>query len=63
MSDKHCNFMINDGGATAADLEILGEAVRERVRETSGVTLQWEIRRLGEPLPEQQSQASTEAEA
>ena len=48
MSEKHCNFMINDGGATAADLEMLGETVRERVLKTSGVSLQWEIRRIGE---------------
>lgn len=47
MSDKHCNFMINAGDATAADLEALGEEVRRRVRETSGVDLHWEIKRLG----------------
>lgn len=49
MSEKHCNFMINEGGATACDLESLGETVRERVLKASGVALQWEIRRLGEP--------------
>ena len=48
MSEKHCNFMINEGGATAADLETLGETVRERVLKTSGIALQWEIRRIGE---------------
>ncbi|MEQ8195643.1 MAG: UDP-N-acetylmuramate dehydrogenase, partial [Rhodospirillales bacterium] len=44
VSDKHCNFLINTGGASAADLEGLGEEVRRRVFETSGVTLEWEIR-------------------
>ena len=43
----HCNFLINRGAATAADLEMLGEEVRRRVLETSGVTLEWEIRRMG----------------
>lgn len=50
MSDKHCNFMVNTGGASAAELEALGETVRERVRAHSGVVLEWEIRRLGRPL-------------
>ncbi|MEO0729960.1 MAG: UDP-N-acetylmuramate dehydrogenase [Pseudomonadota bacterium] len=50
MSEKHCNFMINDAEATGRDLETLGETVRRRVRETTGVTLEWEIKRLGEPL-------------
>jgi UDP-N-acetylmuramate dehydrogenase len=45
----HCNFLINHGGATAGEIEELGEEVRRRVREHSGVTLQWEIRRIGEP--------------
>ena len=49
VSDKHCNFLINTGAATAADLEGLGEEVRRRVREATGVTLEWEIRRLGRP--------------
>lgn len=49
VSEKHCNFLINTGGATAADLEGLGEEVRRRVRETSGITLEWEIRRIGIP--------------
>ncbi len=49
VSQKHCNFLINTGAATAADLEALGETVRERVREATGVTLEWEIRRLGKP--------------
>ena len=47
VSDKHCNFLINGGTATADDLEQLGEEVRARVRETSGVELEWEIRRIG----------------
>jgi UDP-N-acetylmuramate dehydrogenase len=50
VSEKHCNFLLNLGGATAADIEGLGEEVRRRVHETSGVTLEWEIRRLGRPL-------------
>ena len=49
VSDKHCNFLINTGDATAADLEQLGEDVRRRVKETSGVELEWEIRRIGVP--------------
>jgi len=51
VSEMHCNFLINEGGATAADLETLGETVRDRVRETSGVELEWEIRRIGVPKP------------
>ncbi len=47
VSEKHCNFLINTGNATAADLEGLGEEVRRRVFEHSGVALEWEIRRLG----------------
>jgi UDP-N-acetylmuramate dehydrogenase len=47
VSEKHCNFLINLGGATAAEIEGLGEDVRRRVFETSGVRLEWEIRRLG----------------
>lgn len=49
MSPLHANFMINTGGATAADLEGLGEEVRKRVLENSGITLEWEIMRVGEP--------------
>jgi UDP-N-acetylmuramate dehydrogenase len=49
MSEKHSNFMINTGGATAADLENLGEEVRKRVFQSSGITLQWEIMRIGDP--------------
>jgi UDP-N-acetylmuramate dehydrogenase len=43
----HCNFLINTGGATAADVEGLGEEVRRRVKENSGFELQWEIKRIG----------------
>lgn len=49
VSEKHCNFLINTGDATAADIEGLGEEVRRRVFETSGITLEWEIRRIGVP--------------
>lgn len=47
VSEKHCNFLINTGEATAADLEALGELVRARVLEHSGVQLRWEVRRIG----------------
>ena len=50
MSEQHCNFMINTGNATALDLEQLGDEVRKRVKEHSGVELRWEIRRIGERL-------------
>ncbi|HSV30168.1 MAG TPA: UDP-N-acetylenolpyruvoylglucosamine reductase, partial [Candidatus Omnitrophota bacterium] len=49
VSEKHCNFLLNTGHATAADIEALGEEVRRRVLETSGVELHWEIRRIGVP--------------
>ncbi len=49
VSEKHCNFLINTGGATAADVEGLGEEVRRRVHAATGVTLHWEIRRVGVP--------------
>jgi UDP-N-acetylenolpyruvoylglucosamine reductase len=48
MSPKHLNFMINDGTATATDLETLGETIIARVREKFGVTLRWEIKRVGD---------------
>ena len=51
MSEKHPNFLINADQATAADLEALGELVREKVRATSGHDLQWEVIRIGEPSP------------
>lgn len=50
MSEQHCNFMINADGATAEDLEKLGETVRARVLETQGVELHWEVRRIGETV-------------
>ena len=49
VSTMHCNFLINRGAASAADLEALGEEVRRRVLEASGVTLEWEIKRIGQP--------------
>ena len=48
MSEKHCNFMINTGNASAADLEALGEEIKRRVAREHGITLRWEIRRIGE---------------
>jgi UDP-N-acetylmuramate dehydrogenase len=47
VSELHCNFLINLGSATAADIENLGETVRKRVKDNSGVELDWEIKRLG----------------
>lgn len=49
MSEKHANFLTNTGGATAAELEGLGEQVRKRVFDTAGIWLEWEIMRVGEP--------------
>ena len=49
MSEMHCNFLINDAGATAADVEALGELVRERVFAASSIMLEWEIKRIGIP--------------
>jgi UDP-N-acetylmuramate dehydrogenase len=49
VSELHCNFLINLGGATASDIEGLGEEVRRRVNEHSGVMLEWEIKRIGVP--------------
>jgi len=49
VSEQHCNFLINTGDATAADLEFLGEEVRTRVHQASGIRLEWEIRRIGLP--------------
>src|SRR5690606_24816614 len=49
VSEMHCNFLINLGEATASDIEALGEEVRRRVRETSGIELRWEIKRIGRP--------------
>lgn len=51
VSEMHCNFLINLGNATAADIETLGETVRQRVKENSGIELEWEIKRIGVPAP------------
>jgi len=51
VSEMHCNFLINDRNASAEDLERLGETVRARVKASSGVTLSWEVIRIGLPLP------------
>ena len=47
VSELHCNFLINEGGATAAQIEELGETVRSRVKQNSGIDLDWEIKRIG----------------
>ena len=47
VSQMHCNFLINLGSATAADIETLGETVRRRVKEHAGIDLEWEIKRIG----------------
>lgn len=47
VSEQHCNFLMNTGSATAADIEALGEEIRRRVAEATGITLAWEIRRIG----------------
>jgi len=49
VSEKHCNFLLNLGAASSADIEELGEEVRRRVRAASGIQLEWEIQRVGEP--------------
>jgi UDP-N-acetylmuramate dehydrogenase len=51
VSEKHTNFLINTGNATSAEIETLGESVRRRVREMSGIELRWEIRRIGVEAP------------
>jgi UDP-N-acetylmuramate dehydrogenase len=51
VSEMHCNFLINDRGASGEDVERLGETIRARVKAMSGVSLSWEIIRLGTPLP------------
>jgi UDP-N-acetylmuramate dehydrogenase len=51
VSEKHCNFLLNLGGASAADIEALGEEVRARVLAHSGIALEWEIRRIGRTQP------------
>ena len=52
-SEQHCNFLINDGSASAADLEEVGETIRARIRETHGIDLRWEVRRIGKSQEEQ----------
>jgi UDP-N-acetylmuramate dehydrogenase len=52
VSELHCNFLINHGAATASEIEALGEEVRRRVLEHSGVSLEWEIKRIGVPAGE-----------
>src|SRR3546814_3077528 len=47
VSEKHCNFLLNLGGASSADIEALGEDVRERVKAKTGIMLEWEIQRIG----------------
>jgi UDP-N-acetylmuramate dehydrogenase len=47
VSEMHCNFLINTGEANAADIETLGETVRAKVKENSGIELHWEIKRIG----------------
>ena len=54
VSEKHCNFLINRGRATSDDLEALGEEVRRRVAEETGVSLEWEIKRIGRRVGERQ---------
>jgi UDP-N-acetylmuramate dehydrogenase len=51
VSEKHCNFLVNTGNATAADIESLGEEVRRRVADATEVALEWEIRRIGRHRP------------
>jgi UDP-N-acetylmuramate dehydrogenase len=58
VSEKHCNFLINLGDATAADIEDLGEEVRARVEKATGVTLEWEIRRIGVRAPGEREAAA-----
>jgi len=60
MSAQHCNFMINTGAATAADLEMLGETLRTRARDQIGLTLHWEIKRVGS-LPKRTFQVLLES--
>ena len=50
VSEMHCNFLINTGNATGRDIEALGESVRERVKQNSGIELHWEIKRIGIPI-------------
>ena len=47
VSEKHCNFLINTGSATAADIEKLGETIVQKVKEQTSITLEWEVKRMG----------------
>lgn len=58
VSELHCNFLMNTGEATAKDLETLGETVRQKVKEKSGVDLRWEIQRIGQESQEQKRDAA-----
>ncbi|ADP71339.1 UDP-N-acetylenolpyruvoylglucosamine reductase [Rhodomicrobium vannielii ATCC 17100] len=60
MSEMHCNFLINDQNATATDIETLGETVRKRVFEKTGIMLDWEIKRIGVPAPTSAALAAAE---
>ncbi|WP_438996731.1 UDP-N-acetylmuramate dehydrogenase [Candidatus Puniceispirillum sp.] len=60
VSEKHCNFLINNGGATAEDIETLGETVRARVRASGGPDLRWEIRRIGHALTKLNQQETSQ---
>jgi len=59
VSEQHCNFLVNEGGATAADLEGLGEEVRRRVMAHAGIELEWEIRRVGKPAADGLSEVTS----
>ena len=60
VSDKHCNFLINTGGASAFDIETLGETVRQRVQANGGPNLRWEIQRIGKHAPQSCKQEHAE---
>lgn len=60
VSEKHCNFLINEGNATARDLEQLGETVRTRVKQKTGILLEWEIKRIGVDLEATEGAATTQ---
>ncbi len=60
VSEKHCNFLLNLGSASSAEIEALGEEVRTKVKAHSGVTLEWEIQRVGEQLPSRLREGSGE---
>lgn len=60
VSDKHCNFLINQGNATATDIEHLGEDVRAAVMANSGIQLRWEIRRMGRAQPAHNAQGDVD---